>query len=233
MLRNPGTGLNASEPSSGAQLTSLIEIASRRFSASESRPLTSMTPTRRHSSVRPSKAMPVSPAGCGTGAGVGAASTSWAAAALSSCLRKPNGTLVLLRRAALVANHVDHSSIRQGGRIAEDAILGDVAQEPAHDLARARLGQIRREHQELRASDRADDVGDVLAQLDGQRIVRLDSGAQDDEGEDCLATDLVSLAHDRRFGHAGMIDQGRLDLDRADPMAGDVHHVIDPAEQPE
>ena len=35
-----------------------------------------------------------------------------------------------------------------------------------------RLGQVRREHQELRPGDRPDDLGDVLAQFRGQRVVR-------------------------------------------------------------
>src|SRR5450759_1066029 len=207
MLRKPGTGLNPSEPSSGAQLTPLIEMASRRFNASESRPLTSITPTKRHSSVRPSKAMPPPATGLGTGAGPIAALASTLSASLSSCLRKPNGTLVLLRRAAVVADHLHHPGICQRGGVAEDAVLGDVAQEPAHDLARSGLGQVGREHQELRPSDRADHIGDVLAQLDGQRVVRLDPRAQGDKGKDRLAADLVGLAHDPRLSDTGMIDQ--------------------------
>ena len=81
--------------------------------------------------------------------------------------------------------------------------------------------------------DRPDDLGDVLAQLDGQRVRRLGVGPERDEGEDRLAADLVDLADDRGLGHDRVVDQGRLDLDRADPVAGHVHHVVDPAEQPE
>ena len=95
MLRRPGTGLNGSEPSIGAQLTSRIEIASRRFRASDRRPVTSMIPTRRHSSVRPSNEIPPS----GTSGRRDGLRLEWAegsapsaTGALSSCLPKPNGT---------------------------------------------------------------------------------------------------------------------------------------------
>src|SRR5664279_4749558 len=143
MLRNPGTRLNGSDPSRGAQLTSLIAIASRRFRASDSRPLTAITPTSRHSSVRPSKEMPSAETGAGTSAWPAAAMAGEAApgpataGALSSRLPKPKGTRLLLGRAAVVADHLDHAGIGQGGRVAQDPVLGDVAQEAAHDLARA------------------------------------------------------------------------------------------------
>ena len=92
MLRRPGTGLNGSEPSIGAQLTSRIEIASRRLRASDRRPLTSMIPTRRHSSVRPSKAIPPDvTTGVGTSVEVAVGSSS-GAPALSSWRRKEKGT---------------------------------------------------------------------------------------------------------------------------------------------
>ena len=59
------------------------------------------------------------------------------------------------------------------------------------------------------------------------------SGAQDDEGEDRLAGHVVLLADDRRLGDRLVVDQRRLDLGRRDPVAGDVHHVVDAAEEPE
>ena len=37
---------------------------------------------------------------------------------------------------------------------------------------------------------------------------------------------------DRRFGHGGVANQGVLDLGRRDAVARDVHHVVDPTEQP-
>ena len=110
------------------------------------------------------------------------------AASAGACFRfrKSNGTS-FLRRAGVLADGLDDGRVGEGRRVAEGPALGDVAQQAAHDLARAGLGQVRHEHQELRPGDRADDVGDVLAQLDGQRVGRLLVGLEDDEREDRLA----------------------------------------------
>ena len=54
-----------------------------------------------------------------------------------------------------------------------------------------------------------------------------------DERRDRLALDLVRAADDRGLGHLRMIDERALDLHRADPVARDVQHVVDAAEQPE
>ena len=57
--------------------------------------------------------------------------------------------------------------------------------------------------------------------------------AQDDEREDRLAGDRVVPADDGRLGDRRVVDQRDLDLDRREAVAGDVHHVVDAAEQPE
>ena len=54
-----------------------------------------------------------------------------------------------------------------------------------------------------------------------------------DEGDDRLAGSLVPARADGGLGHLLVIDESALDLDRRDPVAGDVHHVVDAAEQPE
>jgi hypothetical protein len=50
-----------------------------------------------------------------------------------------------------------------------------------------------------------------------------------------IAWPLIScgLPDDRGLGDGGVIDERALDLHRADAVAGDVHHVVDAAEQPE
>ena len=50
----------------------------------------------------------------------------------------------------------DHSRIGQGGRVTEGAALGDVAQEAAHDLARAGLGEVGREEDVVGTGEGAD-----------------------------------------------------------------------------
>src|SRR5689334_22174168 len=155
----------------GAHWTSWIAIDSRLFKASESRPSTFIRPTRRHSSVIPWNATPVRVA---RGAELGAV---WAGGASDFLRRRKfSGTRPLWPRSilgleAVLADRLDDGSVGEGRRVAERAALGDVTQEPAHDLAAARLGQVRCEHQRLRFRDRADLRRDVLpellAQLDG------------------------------------------------------------------
>src|SRR5690242_20202699 len=55
-------------------------------------------------------------------------------------------------------------------RVAEVVALGDVLQEPAHDLARARLRQVVDEDHGLRPRDLADLLADPLPQLRGQLV---------------------------------------------------------------
>ena len=68
---------------------------------------------------------------------------------------------------------VDDAGVGQGGGVAEVAALGHVAQQAAHDLAAAGLGQVGREVDGLRLGDRADLGGDVVAQrLAGVDVAR-------------------------------------------------------------
>src|SRR5579872_1202747 len=60
-----------------------------------------------------------------------------------------------------------HRRVGQRGGITERTFLHHVAQKPAHDLAAARLRQIRRERDVLRPREGSDLRSDVLAQLVG------------------------------------------------------------------
>ena len=59
----------------------------------------------------------------------------------------------------------DDRRVGERRRVAERPVLGDVAQQPAHDLPRARLRQLGREDDVRRLRDRADLRRDVVAQL--------------------------------------------------------------------
>ena len=74
---------------------------------------------------------------------------------------------------------------------------------------------------------------DVVAQLLELLDRALDAALQRHEGDDRLARHRVGARRDRRLGHLVVVDERRLDLDRRDPVPGDVHHVVDAAEQPE
>ena len=74
---------------------------------------------------------------------------------------------------------------------------------------------------------------DVVAQLLEHLDRALLAALQRHVGDDRLAGALVARAADRRLGDLVVVDERALDLDRRDAVAGDVHHVVDAAEQPE
>ena len=61
----------------------------------------------------------------------------------------------------------------------------------------------------------------------------LHAAAQDHERDDALAGGRVGGADDRGLGDRRVRDERRLDLGGRDAVAGDVHDVVDPAEQPQ
>ena len=69
------------------------------------------------------------------------------------------------RSAICSASCGHHGRVAERRDVAERAAFGDVAQEPAHDLARARLGQVVGPDDALGPRELADLLGDVLADL--------------------------------------------------------------------
>ena len=128
---SPGAGASGSEPSIGAHCTSTIAIGSRLLSASDSRPSTSIRPTRRQSSVSPSNGDARARGGSG-GAGASAATAGGA----------------LLLPAQEVERHGQSSAFQLFSRMVSTTPAsarvvvsprarpcGDVAEQAAHDLA--------------------------------------------------------------------------------------------------
>ena len=70
-------------------------------------------------------------------------------------------------------DRLEHRGIHQRRRVAEFATLGDVAQQPPHDLAAAGLGQLRNHVNLARPRDLSDLLGDLLAQLVDHVVVVL------------------------------------------------------------
>ena len=140
-----------------------------------------------------------------------------------------------LRHARL--DQVHHGRVGERGDVAELAVLGDVAQQPAHDLAGAGLGQLRRRSGSGAAwrSARSPWRRGRAASLTSASPSASSSAAaaQDDERDDGLAGRRVGGADHRRLGDRRVRDQRRLDLGGRDAVAGDVHDVVDPAEQPQ
>ena len=106
---------------------------------------------------------------------------------------------------------------------------GDLAQDTAHDLPRAGLGQARRPLNEIGRGDGADLLAHPVAQFAAQRFAGLRAGDQRHIHINAGTLDIVRTADRRRFGDLGMRDHRALDFRRSEPMAGDVEHVVDAA----
>src|SRR6266513_2349865 len=126
--------------------------------------------------------------------------------------------------------HADSGPYSSFCRVAEGSLLGNVAEQPPHDLAAARLRQLRCEDDVGRLRDRADLLSDVLAQLLELRNRAFAASLEADVGDDRLACAFVLAPAHRGLRHFGMVDEGALDLDRRDAMAGDVHDIVHAAE---
>ncbi len=139
-----------------------------------------------------------------------------------------------LRFCRLLDEVVDHGGVGEGRGVAEAAelVLGDLAQDAAHDLAGARLGQAGRELDEVGRGDRADLLAHPGDELLAQVLARLLAGHQRDVGVDALALDVVRVADDRGLGDLRVGDERALDLGRAHAVAGDVDDVVDAAGDP-
>ena len=135
----------------------------------------------------------------------GAGARSWRGAWVRRGARMRRGSVLAF--AGLLADGVDDVGVGERRHVPKVPLLGDITQQAPHDLARARLGQIRREHDLLWPRELPDHVGHVLAQLAGERVGRLVARPQDDVGEDRLPRDWVGSAHDRRLRHGRMRDQ--------------------------
>src|SRR5438309_11606952 len=127
----------------------------------------------------------------------------------------------------------DHRRVGEGRGVAERPVLGHVAEQAPHDLARTGLGQLRREDDVGRGGELADHLSDVLPQLLEHRRRPLFAALERDEGDDRLPRLRIVAAGHRRLRDRRMADQRALDLDRRDAVSGDVHHIVDAAEQPE
>ena len=98
------------------------------------------------------------------------------------------------------------------------------------------LGSSGYQHDLPRLGDRAERLGHVVAQLLDERLAGVAVGAMPRRITNAtIAWPVVgSVAPDhRRLGHLRVRDQRRLHLGGGDVVAGDQHHVVDPAEQPQ
>ncbi|NQE72681.1 hypothetical protein NG2371_07174 [Nocardia gamkensis] len=81
--------------------------------------------------------------------------------------------------------------------------------------------------------DGADFVGDLGFEVVDEGGGGLGVCGEDDEGDDALAGGGVGGADDGGFGDGVVCDEGGFDFGGGDSVAGDVHDVVDAAEDPE
>src|SRR6266508_2465844 len=129
--------------------------------------------------------------------------------AAASAMTTTAARLVLARlgRRALF-DLVNDGRIRERRRVAQRSVLRDVAQKTPHDLAAARLRQLRGEDDVRGLGDRADLAADVVAQLlehlDAAVRAALERHVRDDR---LAGLGVVSTAHGS-LGDLLMVDQG-------------------------
>src|SRR3712207_6518775 len=112
-------------------------------------------------------------------------------------------------------------------------LFRSLAQEPAHNLAGARLGERVGEAYLVGAGECPDLLRDVAAQLLLQLVRGLALAFERDEGDDALAFQLVGAADDRGLRDRLVRDQSALDLHRPQAVARDVNHVGHATHDPE
>src|SRR5699024_2183092 len=121
----------------------------------------------------------------------------------------------------------------EGGRVAEAAVLGDIAQQPPHNLAGTCLRQIRSEHDIRGSGELADLVTNVLTEFGQFGRTAVHIPLESDIGDDGLTGVGIRPAAHCGFRDIGVVDDGGLDLDGRDPVSGNVHDIVDTAEHPE
>src|SRR5271166_1007641 len=137
-----------------------------------------------------------------------------------------------LGRLYLVPDVLDDLGVGQRGDVADVGEVGDGRDDPAHDLAGPGLGHVGDDPDVLRPGDLPDYGLDRLADLGRHLVARLEARLEGDVDLDDPAADVVDDGYRGRLGDLGHGERGRLDLLGAQPVAGHVDHVVDPAQDP-
>mmetsp|Transcript_73679 Transcript_73679/g.192269 ORF Transcript_73679/g.192269 Transcript_73679/m.192269 type:complete len:511 (-) Transcript_73679:576-2108(-) len=136
----------------------------------------------------------------------------------------------------VVLEQVDDAGVGKGGRVAQVLLLvvwqRELAQNPAHDLARPRLGQSRGPVDFVWHGERADDLPDLLLELRLEIVDVFYALFQGHVAVYTLTLDVMRKAYDSCLGHLRVCHQGRFDLCCADTVPRDVDDVVDAPREP-
>ncbi len=108
----------------------------------------------------------------------------------------------------------------------------NLSQNTAHNLARARLGQVGNDKDGLGRGKGTDALADLHDKLLAQGVVDLVALLDGDKGVDGLAGELVGDADNGGLGDGVVLDEGGLNLGGGETVAGDVDNVVDAAADP-
>ena len=108
----------------------------------------------------------------------------------------------------------------------------DLPQDPPHDLATPRLGQVRNNKDRFRRGEGTDALAHLLHQVAAQLVVNLVAVLDGDEGVDGLARELIRDADHGGFADGLVLDEGGFDLGGREAVAGDVDDVVDTPADP-
>src|SRR5665648_446409 len=133
----------------------------------------------------------------------------------------------------VLADVLDDLGVRQRGRVSDIGEVRDRGDDPAHDLSGARLRHVRNDPDVRRARDLPDMALDRLAHLLLDLAARAEAGLERHVHLDGPAANVVDHRDGCGLGDLLDGDACRLELFGAEPVPGDVDHVVDPAEDPE
>src|SRR5918994_7893887 len=123
-----------------------------------------------------------------------------------------------------------HIGICQGGGISQRSSIGDVTEQSAHDLTAAGLWQFRGKENLIGSGNGSDLFCNMALKFIDKRVASVDTGFQRNKSADRLAFDIMCFADDGGFSDFLMIHESAFNLHGTDPMAGDIHDVIDAAQ---
>ena len=127
-----------------------------------------------------------------------------------------------------------HIEIFQRRRVAFDFhATRNLLEQSPHDFAGARLGQSFRKTYVVRLRDRADFLGDVLAQFFAQFRRPFHAALERDERDERLTFQFIRATDDGGFRNFLITDERALHFRRADAMTRDVQHVVNASDDPE
>ena len=106
------------------------------------------------------------------------------------------------------------------------------AEQPAHDLAAGRLGEVLVEGDLAGGDGGAEADAAVGDEVEGQLVARLEPVGQADERLDDLAGDRIGHPDDAGLDDRRMLHQDVLDLDRSDEVAGRLDDVVGAGDEP-